>query len=708
MANTKSFSGKVAGNLTRRDFTALGIGALPGLGVLTGCGDSSTELAAGPSRLEFTRMAVHWQDYVRPGYLEFLREIQPEIVQVGFYGADFWTLAHMPDSAKGLSGPLMPSHAGIFQATEPAERLRRSAEYFENLNRQVKKLGAKVIGHFDVVKYLLGDKSKDPARPEGGFFEFYNKLWDEQELGPKPVANPLELLQKNRDGLPIVHDDADAKPYGVYFGCLNNRFWRAVLKTWVKRGIERGLDGFVINYFYRHNCTCEHCQVAFKAYLRERFTTEQMRSRFQIGDLDRHTFEEIVARHDPRRSTPLRLEMHRFSDISNKRNFDDVFIDHGRKLKPDLILAQWLHLYDFRYPPHGPTDERQLLPANMWSKGEDYIWYCVGGVRKPTGLNKGILGDGTLAMRYIRGAGDDKPFTICQYERTRVRAIFSEVAANGGAAMSNYTEFFDQASRRELARYYGFLRRYDSIFHGNRPHAEVLLVFPRTQIHQGHYYEAMEPFHQLALELMNKHILFDVKPDDIVDETRRAAYRRIYAIADAGKIDAERFENLSRFDAPPTVRIAANRPASGDEIDIHFVNYNRDESQDPPKRGVEDERPVSVPQVKCDVVIPAGFRASRAEVITPEEPDPKALPLNVVENRARFTAPPFLVYAVVRIYLQAVSKTARESDAPAVLPRRQKHDAVLLRQTVREQYAREKVRSAPFEPFDHAECSRSY
>ena len=107
----------------------------------------------------------------------------------------------------------------------------------------------------------------------------------------------------------------------------------------------------------------------------------------------------------------------------------------------------------------------------FWSKDEDYIWYCVGGVSKPTGLSEGILGDGTLPMRYIRGAGDDKPFTICQYERTRVRMIFSEVAANGGMAMSNYTEFFDEASRRELVRYYGFLRRYESIYHANRPHA---------------------------------------------------------------------------------------------------------------------------------------------------------------------------------------------------------------------------------------------
>lgn len=381
--NRRSFSRKLAENMTRRDFTSLGISALPTLAVLTGCSgapiSSTKESAAGASRREFTRMTVHWQEYLRPGYLEFLHDIRPEIVQVGFYGADFWTVAHMPDSAKGLSGPLMSSHPGVFKATEPAERLRRSAEYFENLNQQVKQLGAKVIGHFDVVKYLLGDKSRDPANPEGGFFEFYNKLWDEKELGPKPVANPLELLQKTRDGSPIVHDDEDAKPYGVYFGCLNNRFWRAVLKAWVKCGIGRGVDGFVINYFYRHNCTCEHCQAAFKAYLRERFSTEQLQSRFQIANLDRHKFDEIVARHDPRQSTPLRLEMHRFSDISNKRNFDDVFIDYGRKLKPDLILAQWLHLYDFRYPPHGPTDERQLLPAEMWSKGEDYIWYCVGG-----------------------------------------------------------------------------------------------------------------------------------------------------------------------------------------------------------------------------------------------------------------------------------------------------------------------------------------
>jgi hypothetical protein len=116
-------------------------------------------------------------------------------------------------------------------------------------------------------------------------------------------------------------------------------------------------------------------------------------------------------------------------------------------------------------------------------------------------------------------------------------------------------------------------------------------------------------------------------------------------------MDAEQFNDLSHFDAPATVRVAANRPARGNEIDIHFVNYNRDESQDPPKRGVEDERPIPVSQVKCDLVIPEGFRASRVEFITPEEPEPKALPLEIAGNRARFTAPQFLVYGIVRMHM---------------------------------------------------------
>ena len=46
-----------------------------------------------------------------------------------------------------------------------------------------------------------------PEQPTGGFFTFYNELWDEDELGPKPVENPVDLLAKNADGTPIFTTD---------------------------------------------------------------------------------------------------------------------------------------------------------------------------------------------------------------------------------------------------------------------------------------------------------------------------------------------------------------------------------------------------------------------------------------------------------------------------------------------------------------------
>ncbi|MCH7729323.1 MAG: hypothetical protein IH991_23025, partial [Planctomycetes bacterium] len=47
-------------------------------------------------RLEFTRMVAHWANYADPGYLSFIEDAQPELVQLGFYGAHFWSLAHTP------------------------------------------------------------------------------------------------------------------------------------------------------------------------------------------------------------------------------------------------------------------------------------------------------------------------------------------------------------------------------------------------------------------------------------------------------------------------------------------------------------------------------------------------------------------------------------------------------------------------------------
>jgi hypothetical protein len=50
--------------------------------------------------------------------------------------------------------------------------------------------------------------------------------------------------------------------------------------------------------------------------------------------------------------------------------------------------------------------------------------------------------------------------------------------------MGFYTAFTNPVARREIVRYYQFIKRFDSIYRGNTSHAELALLFPRLQLHE--------------------------------------------------------------------------------------------------------------------------------------------------------------------------------------------------------------------------------
>jgi len=596
-----------------------------------------------PSRLEFTRMVAHWANYDDPGYLDFIEDAQPELAQFGFYGATFWGLAHTPQY-KGY-----PAHF-------PVRGLDACGDWFERMNGELHRRDVKVIGHFNV-EFLFGD----PETPEGptGFFKFYRELWDEQVLGPKPVEDPTVFLERDAEGKPIGQSRYKIGGMGEYWADLRNPHWQQVLKALVRHGIERGVDGFIVNYFYRHNALNKECQDSFRAYLKERFTPEELRERLGIENLDRHEFEELVFWHKPEESTPLRREMLRWSQISNKQVFDEIFVRYGRSLKKDLIVAQWNHLGNFSQIS---GDERCLLPAELWGRHEDYLWYSTGGSAYYTDLANRYLGEGTLQARYIRGAFDDRPFTLGKYEGTRIRAAIAELAANGGAPMGFYTRFRDPAAREVIVRYYQFLKRYDELYRANRPCAEAVLLYPRSRVHQGDV-AAVDTFRTFGGRLLDEHVLFDVLPDDLATGERLAQYRRVYllegkrayATRDLEDEPRDPPQELSRFEAPYTVRVSASRPAKGDDIALHFVNYNREE---PPRgrdgkpsagRGIRDEKPLPVKGAEVDFVVPEGLQVEAVEFLTPEDPDPQRIEFATADGRIRFELPEFLVYAVARL-----------------------------------------------------------
>lgn len=587
-------------------------------------------------------MIAHWAEYGDEDYLTFVADAQPELAQIGFYGGHFWSLAHTPHYAG------YPSHF-------PVRGLAECSEWFVERNARLHLQDVRIIGHFNV-EFLIGDPDSDEG--PRGFFKFYRDLWDETQLGPRPVEDPLELMEKDAEGKPISQQAYSIGGMREYWACLRNPHWQQILRAWVKSGIEKGVDGFIANYFYRHNCLCEHCQAGFRAYLSERFTVAELAREFGIRNLAEHRFSEIVSWHNADDSSPLRREMLRWSQISNKQVFDDVFIRYGRSLRPDLIVAQWNHLGNFSQVA---GDERCLLPGELWGKDENYLWYSTGDTAHYSDLQKHYLGEATLQARYIRGAFQDKPYTIGKYESTRTRVAISELAANGGAPMGFYTRFRDPAARAEIVRYYQFLKQHDDLYHGNRSHAEALLLFPRRAVHQGDV-QAIETFRKMGERLLDAHILFDVLPDDLpghpAGHARLANYSHVLSAEHSKHLPSADDPRLSQFEAPFSVRVSASRPATGDDIVIHFVNYNRKE----PPRGVDgkpssgigiaDERPIPVNDVIADVLLPDQHEVLGIEILSPEYSEAQSVTFTRTNERVKFKVPEFLVYAVARLKIR--------------------------------------------------------
>lgn len=583
-------------------------------------------------------MVAHWAQYANDEYIPFIDEAEPDLVQLGFYGAHFWSLAHTPQY-KGY-----PAHL-------PAQGFDECGAWFQEKNAYLRKKNIKVIGHFNV-EFLVGD----PESPDGprGFFKFYRDLWDERKLGPKPVDDPTNFLERGPDGQFIVNNSYSIGGMKEYWACLRNPNWQKVLKAWVKHGIDRGLDGFIANYFYKHNCHCEHCQSGFRSYLSSRFQPDEMSKQFGIQDLKTHQFDEMAYWHKPEESTPLRREMLRWAQISNKRVYDEVFVKYGRSLKPDLIVAQWNHLSNFSQIR---GDERCLLPVDLWGRDEDYLWYSMGASGHYSDLENRYLGEGTLQARYIRGTFDDKPFVLGKYESTRIRTAIAELAANGGAPMGFYTRFTDPLARAEIVRYYQFLKRHDQLYRANKSHAEVALLYPRQAVHAGNV-EPVTKFRELGTKMLDQHILFDVIPDDMTEEFNLRRYKSVVRTNSPNTLPVPKDPKLSHFEAPYTVRVSASRPRTAHEITLHFVNYNRHE---PPKSkngrpsaggGIKDEKPILVEGVKASFVVPTDAIAISVEATSPEQPDGVPLKFKKTGNRIEFEMPAFLVYAIARLKVE--------------------------------------------------------
>ena len=79
-----------------------------------------------------------------------------------------------------------------------------------------------------------------------------------------------------------------------------------------------------------------------------------------------------------------------------------------------------------------------------------------------------------------------------------------------------------------------------------------------------------------------KRIALEVKAGELVSVCYTVEYARAVTIDIMKQLS---FSGVSRFEAPATVRVSASRPAFGNEITLHLVNYNREEPKEKKSAG---------------------------------------------------------------------------------------------------------------------------
>jgi hypothetical protein len=637
----------------------------------------------------------YWGTLPKEDYLDYLGAVKPDLIHGAVTGPELASCVYGEGKLRGIT----PIYPGVTS-------MKEYFAFWRGFNTQAHAYGIKVQATHSLT-YFWGDHEKN-----SGFFKYYGELWEDDVLGPKPAPTPEAFMRVNAEGELIRDKYGD---WYHYSGCLNNPTWRQLQKTFVKSAIEAGFDGFMVQFPYFDNrCVCQYCQAKFKDFLAANYTKEQLEKEMGIKDLAEHKFSIIGSPEVTASSTPsapesqkgkypkLDFAARQFGALSVKDCFDDIFIDYGRKLKPDLVVSQWTHFRQFVAEDATNTDfnnyldERTLLPIERWGKGENYLWYS--SPMYKSDLKNGVLGDSALDGRVLRAMAGDTAFELLKYDYFRWRVVAAESLASGGISFGARDGGWSGGQDREepyhLKTYYQFMRDNDQYLNPRKrqSHAEVALLYPRQAIFAGDA-KFFGPFRDIGRALLKGHVLFDV----IIDQKMTAAdlaKRRVVIVTAPEHLTAAQaallktytqgggkvilcasgpvncalsspnqgFEVVnqtdrggmmqaiaalagvpfSTFDASWTVQAYADRQPAEKRVLVHLVNFNRDESQG------NKELPIAAAPVKMDLRLPADFKVIGVKFLTPETND---LHLGFAQqgDRVQITTPDFLVYGLVMI-----------------------------------------------------------
>tara|TARA_B100001123_G_scaffold445580_1_gene597540 strand:+ start:5371 stop:7461 length:2091 start_codon:yes stop_codon:yes gene_type:complete len=480
----------------------------------------------------FNRMVEHWTlpgPDERDRFLDHVRLARIQVVQSGNFGPFFYGLGDDPEAERYWVGM-------------PLVGVRENLDYAEELIQDIQETGALVVGQISLTWHYANH------RLGLGLFGSWDRVWREGILGEAPCG-PEDGHQLLADGS-IRSWDITGRPYQTYSGCMCNPNWLSVLKPMVKKAIDLGVDGLNAHHNFESFCTCNHCRSHLLPSLSQAFGNKQLR------DILGGSPEEVIDFTKPREDCPeplkeqFAIEITRAANRRRKAFFDELIIDYGRSLKPDLKVAQWYHKYDFN-----AQDERSMLPENVWAKEEDYIWYSQGPYRWLSAIKEGFIGDMGMPARYVHAMGHGKPFIIMKYDYKRWRLWIGEAAAHQGASYAFHAGPPGGETEPGIGRssddYYGpvnryqqFLSNYESLFDSVNSWSQIGLVYPRRAELEGRI-DATLPLKRIGRILEDHHFTFNILLDHLLSESIDAY--ELLVLPEVERLSIDEMENLHRW-----------------------------------------------------------------------------------------------------------------------------------------------------------------
>lgn len=181
-------------------------------------------------------------------------------------------------------GPIDRAEDGKVRRLSPAAALERTDRIREML-RGLREAGVRVI-----IPYICNQTIAGNPERRLGIWDFYDH-WDEYAdmgIGPRPGADPMEWLARERNGRPhfnyeMRHTAFTPLDMHRWAPCCNNPHYRQWQRVVVSQIARVGYDGvFVDNCIL--NCYCRHCQDKFRRWLAQRYTPKDLERHFGTPD----------------------------------------------------------------------------------------------------------------------------------------------------------------------------------------------------------------------------------------------------------------------------------------------------------------------------------------------------------------------------------------------------------------------------------------